>query len=87
VDHRGDAGFAKKALYGDLVSRRFWKQKLDGDVLLEPEVRRRDDDPHATLAKRSLDSIFARDDRAWQRLEACDVPRSAAWSFALGRKH
>jgi hypothetical protein len=40
-DHGGDAGFAEESARRRSCLRRLGQEKLDGDVLLEPEVRRR----------------------------------------------
>ena len=42
------------------------KQKLDGDPLLELDVRRREHDAHAAPTELALDAVLVREDIVWR---------------------
>ena len=50
---------------GDLlILRELGQEKLDGDALLELQMRRREDDAHSALPEWPIDAIFAVEDRS-----------------------
>ena len=58
LNARGGARFADETFNDFALHGAGATEELDGDLLPERDVRRRDDDAHAPLAKHMLDAVF-----------------------------
>src|ERR1019366_3368596 len=64
-DLHGGAGLPCEASDGLVVIEQRRQQEFDGDLVVEVEVTRGDDDAHAPDAEHALDAVLAREDRAF----------------------
>ena len=64
VDLRGRARLAREARGEVGLGGAGGEEELESDALLELEVRRGDDDPHASHPEQALDAVLPRDDVA-----------------------
>jgi len=59
LDLRRRTRFTRKPRHRVAIAERLWQEELEGDLLVELDVMRGDDDPHPTDPEDALDAVLA----------------------------